>query len=168
MKEIYHDIYVKKCRVSASTFHLYVKIHFISLPFFLNHKRYFQFLRDRSEYASFGKSCEIGKQSSRVFIVLFNLSIAAGRSSARYYGNASPLCHSVASSTRNCAGERERERGKWEQGEESRGGYRVVTASAAALSSVSFLCNRSTLIFHRAASNLTPSTYIRAYPASLA
>lgn len=63
------------------------------------------------------------------FSLFYSASIAAGRSSfvtARYYGNASPLCHSVVSSTRSCGRE------KSESKERRDGGYRVAAAAAAA------------------------------------
>lgn len=63
------------------------------------------------------------------FSLFYSASIA-GRSSfvtARYYGNASPLCHSVVSSTRSCGRE------KSESKERRDGGYRVAAAAATAL-----------------------------------
>jgi len=62
------------------------------------------------------------------FSLFYSTSIAAGRSSfvaARYYSNASPLCHSVVS-TRGCGREES------ESKERRNGGYRVAAAAAAA------------------------------------
>lgn len=89
------------------------------------------------------------------FSLFYSTSIAAGRSSfviARYYGNATPLCHSVVSSTRSCGREES------ESKERRDGGYRVDGGGGDG-TSVSFLCNHSILIFHHAGSNLTPSIH---------
>ena len=59
------------------------------------------------------------------FSLFYSASIAAGRSSfvtARYYDNASPLCHSVVLSTRSCRREES------ESKEKRDGEYRVAAA----------------------------------------
>lgn len=70
------------------------------------------------------------------FSLFYSASIAAGRSSfvtARYYGNASPLCHSVVSSTRSCGREES------ESKERRDNGYRVAAVVAAAAATATAL-----------------------------